>query len=764
MEAIEESVLDLSVMESIDLMPSFDQRIYNAALGYIKCGFALIPLRVGEKLLPPKKTGLNYGTASKKRGVIDKWFHPETGKYTGYNIGIVTGMEGGIFVIDIDCHGEIDGREVLKELEETHGELPIGPAQTTANGGEHRLFRWQNHAVSSTNKIGESIDTRGGDEDSHKAHIVVWPSIVGGKKYTWKTTGPLPFIPKWVMEAMGVVWTQPNPRPERIGVGRGNENVAIDDFESIIPLEQVGRMLEVMNPDDFSYDEWLRVGMAIKSQYPEMEGLSVWDEWSRKGDRYKINECALRWEGFAEFGAVRMGTLFHFAKERDWVPKKDDVKIGRIHADIERVNSEYGLTVVGGKVRIIRDRIIHYEADSHMSSYDLLDKFAFETLMENVKVTVDEETGKKAPLSKIWLASEARRTYPNGIGLFPEGAPAGYYNTWGGFSVVPKEGDCSKFLNHIEVVICNNDELHYNWVLDWLADLIQNPSDPKGTALVLKGDEGTGKGTLANTMGSLFAGHYLHLIDDAHLTSNFNAFLMDAVIVFADEITWGGNRKTSGKLKGLVTERFLVCERKGVDAQSFRNMIHLIVASNSDWVIPAGTNSRRWFITEVSSDYRGDMKYFDELQGEIKNGGKEAILCFLLNRKITNDLRVAPVTKALQEQRNRSSSNTIVNWMTEIAMRGIILTPCIKDIEADWPSIVEKTGLLQEYKEWCSQNNARPEHIVVFFKELRKFKMTGTKASMHNRRIPAMKIPELSSIIHILLTEHHIDIEGDEDE
>ena len=185
------------------------------------------------------------------------------------------------------------------------------------------------------------------------------------------------------------------------------------------------------------------------------------------------------------------------------------------------------------------------------------------------------------------------------------------FNTWNGFSVEPIKGDCSLLLQHIRDVICCGDDALYEWVMDWSADCVQFPGDIKGTAIVMRGKEGTGKGTFANTLGRLFGPHYVHLIDHNHLMGNFNAHLIEAIVVFADEITWGGNVKNQGKLKGLVTEQQLTGERKGIDAIQYRNFAHVIIASNAEWVIPAGANSRRWLVLDVDDGRANDRAYFN---------------------------------------------------------------------------------------------------------------------------------------------------------
>lgn len=753
MEEYASKVLDMRRLQEIAEIEEYAWRVYYSAIEYVKCGFFVIPLVANGKALPPKDYKVTYANASNNTRVIRRWFHPEEGRFAGWNIGIATGREGGCFVIDVDRHGDEDGIANMRALEEAHGQLPIGPSQKTPNGGYHYLFRWQENATSSTNKIAPGVDTRGGDVNTCRGHIVAFPSKVNGKQYEWVSSGPLPMIPEWVMDKMGVAWKPKSDRPKYAsGAGRGNENVTVDDFEKTVPEDQVIRMLDSIDPDDLSYEEWYRVGMAIKSQYPGPEGLKMWDDWSKDGYRYKKGECDIRWNGFSEEGTVRMGTLFYMAKERGWEPQEDDVKMGRIQAEIERVNSEYAFTIVGGKARILRERKKTHESENHMASYELMTKDSFEAFLENDKVTVDEETGKKISIAKIWLASVSRRTYPNGIGLFPEGAPPGYYNTWEGFSVKPIKGKCELFINHIKEIICNNNPVEYEWVLDWMADLVQNPADPKGTAIVMRSGEGTGKGTVANTLGSLLGSHYMHLIDDAHLTSNFNAHLIDALLVFADEITWGGNKKTAGKLKGIVTERHIIAERKGVDAQSFRNLMRLIVASNEGWVIPAGVDSRRWYVTDVSEKYKGNMKYFDALRNELNNGGREALLYYLLNREIKSDLRIAPHTEALQEQRDRSTLlESFPAWISSIVMSGV-RSPDVMSQDSFWPEMVLKGDLYNEYEEWCRTRNKHPDHSSIFFKKIKELGF-GSKRITHpngKERPYAIIMPEQDKIAEAL--------------
>ena len=74
-------------------------------------------------------------------------------------------------------------------------------------------------------------------------------------------------------------------------------------------------LLAHIDPDS-SYDEWLKVGMALKA---EGHPLSEWDEWSRRGAKYKEGECEKKWNGFGGEG-VTGGTIYHIACEHGYQP------------------------------------------------------------------------------------------------------------------------------------------------------------------------------------------------------------------------------------------------------------------------------------------------------------------------------------------------------------------------------------------------------------------------------------------------------------
>ena len=86
-------------------------------------------------------------------------------------------------------------------------------------------------------------------------------------------------------------------------------------------LEEI---LEYIDPGSLSYQEWVNVGMGLKTEgYP----VQVWDDWSRQdGSRYHPEECAKKWESFRGGwdAEVTGGTIVQMAKDRGWTPAKGE--------------------------------------------------------------------------------------------------------------------------------------------------------------------------------------------------------------------------------------------------------------------------------------------------------------------------------------------------------------------------------------------------------------------------------------------------------
>ena len=54
----------------------------------------------------------------------------------------------------------------------------------------------------------------------------------------------------------------------------------------------------------------------------------------------------------------------------------------------------------------------------------------------------------------------------------------------------------------------------------------------------------------------------------------------------------------------MITEPTLAIERKGQDTETVPNMLHILMASNNQWIVPAGLDERRFAGGTVYIKYR----------------------------------------------------------------------------------------------------------------------------------------------------------------
>jgi hypothetical protein len=289
-------------------------------------------------------------------------------------------------------------------------------------------------------------------------------------------------------------------------------------------------------------------------------------------------------------------------------------------------------------------------------------------------------------------------------------------NLWRGFAVDPAAGDWSKFRAHIFNGICDYDKAAFEYVLNWLARLVQRPGEHGQTALVLQGDEGTGKGIFGRAIVALCGQHGIHLTQTRHLVGNFNQHLRNKVAAFADEALFAGDPSIRGPLFALITEDTVQFEAKGVDSETGANCLHIVMATNEDWAIPAGVNARRFCVLRVSSAHRQDTAHFGAIEAELRAGGLAAMLHDLQARDISNfNVFALPATAALGDQKIRSLRGP-ERWLLDCLQRGRLgFDPWGAD-----PLKVSKTGAYDAYRSAARENREHsPKDIATWAKSVK---------------------------------------------
>lgn len=456
----------------------------------------------------------------------------------------------------------------------------------------------------------------------------------------------------------------------------------VDELEKYgVPQHTRIVIVQGLDPDDphrwesRSEPLWYVTNSMVRCQVPDEMILSILEN-----PLFKISESVL------EKGPK--------AGRKYALKQINDAKEETISPMLQKLNAKHAVVrSVGGSCRIISEE---WDEELGRLALDYQTATDFNTYYQNQKMemTVKDAKGEdkivSVPLGKWWLTHPHRRSYERVI-FAPDKDFPGSYNLWTGFGVEPKPGKCDLYLAHLRNNICSGNEEYFNYLLGWMACAVQRPGEQGHTAIVLQGKRGTGKGVFASNFGALFGRHFMTVTHGDHLVGKFNAHLRDCVLLFGDEAFFAGDKKHEGMLKVLITERLLMTEKKGVDAQTGRNYTHVILASNDDWVVPAGENERRFFILRVSDGELQKATYFNPIIKEMEEqGGREALLHYLMHYDLSDfNVRDVPKTDALQSQKEHTFS-TLEGWWYSKLQDGQIIEG------QEWPNGIPRATIRED--------------------------------------------------------------------
>ena len=151
----------------------------------------------------------------------------------------------------------------------------------------------------------------------------------------------------------------------------------------------------------------------------------------------------------------------------------------------------------------------------------------------------------------------------------------------------------NKIIDHV----LGNDMATLDHFYNWLAVIVQNKTRA-GTAWVLHGVQGTGKGLLMhNILTPLFGYENVAAKRMEELESQFTEFMENKFIVFIDEIEAGKSlyhAKVTAKLKNLIVEPMISIRNMYRPAYLAPNFASMIFASNKPSSVEVAPDDRRF--------------------------------------------------------------------------------------------------------------------------------------------------------------------------
>jgi hypothetical protein len=263
--------------------------------------------------------------------------------------------------------------------------------------------------------------------------------------------------------------------------------------------------------------------------------------------------------------------------------------------------------------------------------------------------------------------------------------------------------DIKPILSHLKEVLCSDNEEIYNYVLKWIAHIVQKPCDKAGVPVILmKSEQGSGKNLFWDFMGLVIGKKYIVTINDLDdLTNKFNSRTEGKLLTILNEIAnYGGFFKGNDKLKSLLTDIKQNIEPKGREAYEINNYSRSVMLTNNEWAAKISNDDRRYVPMDVSDHKKDDIEYFTKIVNSMNDKNAELFFHFLSQIDLTHfNVRTIPVTKLKEKMKWLNLENRPLYFLKEY----------IVDLNESEEPITKFTSkdLFDEYILWCSNNNER---------------------------------------------------------
>lgn len=394
-----------------------------------------------------------------------------------------------------------------------------------------------------------------------------------------------------------------------------------------------------------------------------------------------------------------------------------------------------------GFLRIVRDELImndNPDPYQFLSKDKLLNAYEELTYWGQVENKKGEKELTELPFMSKWFKDKEKPIYERII-FKPYHLDATlskkYYNLYEGtraelLPVCKKYEAIQPVLDHIKNVMVNGNPAHYDWLLQYFAQMIQNPSKKTGVCVVFHGRQGCGKNLIIDAFANGILGRKLSISTsnpEKTFFGHFNGVCLNKILGVCNEV---GSEvyNCMDKLKDLVTAPDMINEKKGIDSIIVENYINLIMTTNNSNPLNISVDDRRivWF--DCSNKYVGNEEYFDNLLTILENDENISALYHYLKEEvkitITNFQKKRPITKGYKRLQVLNLPS-YVRWCKDYVDE----KPFRKYKEAI-VLVEKKTGVYSNYKEWCEKNKYTALKRDTFFHHLEEDD-TGIKKCIH---------------------------------
>lgn len=616
---------------------------------YISCGFRVSPAtrgRTGTSKLHPTKQGYNKDTRFSAQSI--------KGMY------VLNFYDTPYFAFDVDGeeHPDMQSTVGVKTVRGTHyywkkRDIPSG----------YELKRLHVFGYSNREEDGHKLPLKAeikygkiSDKNSDGLDPISFLTPAGavrsdGKEYElFGDLTDIPVIPEKVWKELLVKSETKEPR-KRDGV-----------FRVKAGTEEAKAVLAKLNPKDYPVDDGVKFGRLAGALVSDCDSVEEAAELAYKFYRGKHSRVKERVMSFTPGKGTTLAALRKDAGEGIMTSKEKDLaeKFPHILKDLGRVSVGWDHTENFNKaVNEINKYVIFIQDQAQYlvrvnGRWRYFSKGDMENQLSNLFFTNGSNVLERA--FNAYNKSLNRRSASSSGIYYGYGEPEDY-DLWTGIPTEPVQGDCSCVKRMIKEALCSGNEEQYNYMIGWMATLMQRPGKKMGTAICLRGEQGSGKSLLGEILCDVLGEQYSIAITADGGCDKFNSIMVDKALAILQEFTYPSSKGKDGVpvamsyLKTMVTDERGTREDKNVKKTSVVSRFNLMLTMNTSSNFFLERGDRRFFLPDISREYSGtpdNPKNADMFGPVVKwreNKRQGTFLKYLLEYKIKDfDPRKIPNT------------------------------------------------------------------------------------------------------------------------
>ena len=208
--------------------------------------------------------------------------------------------------------------------------------------------------------------------------------------------------------------------------------------------------------------------------------------------------------------------------------------------------------------------------------------------------------------------------------------------------------------------LCNGvkEPSSFEYVDNYIAHMIQKPSERPDSMIILSGKQGTGKDLFISFIESMIGQeNVVHIDKMESLLKNFNSSIAKKLLTKVNEISDKGiHIDKHDQLKEKITCKYLTIEPKGFDSYQLDHVSRYIGFTNKDNILTVEESDRRFMMIKTKNDMANNIPYHTEIKAEMDNLEMiKSAFYYYATKDISNySTRVIPTTKYKNDEKINS--------------------------------------------------------------------------------------------------------------